>query len=221
MDAVHRLEARARELRSSAREIARKQAGLKRKAKVAQGLAPATPWMRSVALRVLALAESDVEVAQQYIRWKGRHVQQDEVRAWDADLSADDRRHLLCPPVHQSCAARQLAEARKFFAERDVVAWVRRQNVDRGVAPTPGAIIDEFAQRAGPSGRRSSRHKWLRRVTGRWGGRKCIFAVGDQLSKETFDRKAELAAECVSDQDLGSETWAALRPRIRDGPLRG
>lgn len=203
------------------REMTKRHANLRRKAKAAAP-ASATPWMRSVALRVLALADSNFAAAVEYVRWKGRCTTSQEVQAWDAALSVDARQQLLDPPADQPREARQLAEARKFIAERLVVAWVRKQNVQRGIAPTPGAILNEFAGSAGPAGRRSSRHKWLRRLTGRWGGRKCVFGIGDQLTKESFEQKVRLGVAtrfafmlCFGVRFLGRNAAPKLIPRSK------
>jgi hypothetical protein len=169
--------------------------------------------MRSVALRVLALAGSDVAVALEYLRWKGRPAEDADVRSWDAALLMDDRRNLLHPLADQPRAVRQLAEASKFMAERRVVAWVKHQNEQSGLAPTPGAIVAEFADSANPAKHRSSRYKWLRRVSSRWGGRKCVFGIGDQLSKDAFERKVGVAARHLFGRISGSEFWAEKRPR--------
>lgn len=190
MASLEELEARAQALRSALRSVSAEHSLLKRKAEVASGPPPPTPWVRSVALRVFALAESDFGVAVEYLGWKRRRGDADDVKAWFAALSPDGRCQLLAPLPSQPSAIRQLAEARKFMSERSLVRWVQRQNREKGIAPTPGAIVDQMAGVAGPAGRRSSRYKWLRRVSGRWGGRKCLFRVGDQLSDEIFRRKA-------------------------------
>lgn len=66
---------------------------------------------------------------------------------------------------------------------------MQSENKSKSLAPTPGAVIDKVAGSAGPNSRRSSRYKWLRRLCRRWGGRKCVFGNGDQLSPAMFDRK--------------------------------
>ena len=216
MASTEQLQRQAQELRSAMRELTRQQAKLKREAKATLPASP-TPWMRSVALKVFALAGDDACVAAEYLRWKGRSVSVAEMRALGAGLSEDDRQALVRPPVGEPRAARQLAEARKFIAERTVVTWVRQQNTERGIAPTPGAIIDEFASSAGPAGRRSSRHKWLRRLSSRWGGRKAVFRNGDQLPKEVLEHKARPC--CLPGHLLAKVAARLLEPRC--GPKFG
>jgi hypothetical protein len=145
--------------------------------------------MREVALKVCAIAEFDVQAAVEYVTWKGRVADADEVKGWLAALAPNERLSILTPSDDQPRAHRQLREARKFWEEKKVVTWVQTQSRSKAIAPTPGAVIDEAAGTAGPSGRRSSRYKWLRRVSGRWGGRKCVFALGDQLTSELLEEK--------------------------------
>lgn len=190
MGSVQELEQKAQELRSLSRHLDQQHRDLKRKAGAQSGPSPATPWVKGAALRVLALADFDVAVCMEYLRWKRRRADEAEVQTWCAALSTSDRQCLLDPPDDQPRVARQLAEARKFMKEKALVSWVQHQNRTRGIAPSPGAVLDEAAVTVGVTGRRSSRYKWLRRITKRWGGRKAVFRVGDRLSAEVFEHKA-------------------------------
>ena len=186
---VEELERQAAELRRASRELGENISELRRKSKAEKVGLVATPWMQSVALRIFALAEFDASFPLQYLQTKGRPTEEQQLRVWLSELSPEDRRGLLSVPAGPCRALRQLTEARKFMGEASIVSWVRRQNEVKGIAPTPGAVIEHTAGIAGPSGHRRHKYKWLRRVMHRWGGRKGVFGVGDQLSPETFERK--------------------------------
>jgi hypothetical protein len=189
MASLGELERQARELRRRAREIEEKCLELKRKALPCPGPAAATPWVRAVALAVLALTDRDFAAAVEYVRWKGRGADEADVVAWCRAVPDADWQSLLHPPSG-SQSSRQLREARKFLDERKVVEWVKHQNEIKGIAPSPGVVLDEGAALAKPPGRRSSQYKWLRRVVGRWGGRKAVFSSGESLPAESLHRKA-------------------------------
>lgn len=204
MGTLEELEATARELRALSIHTTKEHAKLKRKAKATVELQQPTAWMRTVAVMVYIIAGCDA-AAVQYVQWKKRQCNAGQVETWASGLSSADREALLDPGEDQPRARRQLAEARKFLAERQIVVWVQSENKSKRLAPTPGVVVDKAHGSAGPSGRRSSRYKWLRRVCQRWGGRKCVFGVGDQLTSETFDHKAS-----VGFRSLGSASRCQL-----------
>jgi hypothetical protein len=191
MAGLETLEARAKELRRLSKQIDQQIRDVERKAKgYPGGLPAATPWARSAALRVWALAGYDVATAVEYLRWKGRRGGEDEVRAWCSGVSESQRLCLASPPDGEQQAHRQLREARKFLEEKAVVAWVKKQNEAKGLAPAPGVILDQVALAAQHCSRRSSRCKRLRRVAARWGGRKALFRPSDRVPLEVFRHKA-------------------------------
>ena len=186
---VEELERQAGELRRRSRELQQTICELRRKANAAVPGNVATPWMQSVALRIFALADFDATYPLQYLQMKGRPTDQGQLRMWLEEISAEDRRGLVSPRSGTSRESRQLAEAQRFMREAQVVSWIRRQNEEKGIAPTPGAVIEHAAAGVGRSCRRRSKYSWLRRVVQRWGGRKGVFGVGDQLTLETFRDK--------------------------------
>jgi hypothetical protein len=207
MASLQELEAQARELRSLSRRLSKEHAKLKRKAASHVDLPAPTQWMRAVAVMVVLLADSGVAAAMEYLRRKGRPCEEACLSEWLSAMTESERQALIHPVEDQHRARRQLAEATKFLSEQNLVSWVQAENKAKSVAPTPGAVLDKAAGSAGPSSsRRSSRYKWLRRVCHRWGGRKCVFGIGDQLSAATFAHKAGdllLRSRCI----LGARSW--------------
>ncbi len=183
------LRCRQKIVKSEIRELQRKQ-----QSESSDRGRPATRWMRAVALKVFALSGCFVDAAVEYLQSKGRKADAREVQSWFDDLSTLEATELASPPVDDLRAARQLAEAKKFVAEKDLVAWVQQQNETRGIAPTPGAVLDNASEDVGFRGRRNERRRRLRRIMARWGARKCSLSGGDRLSKDAFQRKASVAS---------------------------
>ena len=121
---------------------------------------------------------------------KKRRVSPDEVRGWCDWMSVRDRCNLTSPPPGEPRTMRQLAEARKFVAEKKLVAWVKQQNEERGLAPSPGLVLDHVPAELDFRGRRNERRRRVRRVMARWGGHKGIFAGGDRLPLGVLQEKA-------------------------------
>jgi hypothetical protein len=103
---------------------------------------------------------------------------------------------------------RQLAEARKFVAERKFACWVQHQSQVNIIAPTPGAIVDQATGVAGPDGVRSSRYKWVLRTAKRWGGTKCMFGIGEQLAGGTSESKVD--CQCLGESCQPEPSDASL-----------
>ena len=155
-----------------------------------------TPWMRSVAVKLLALSNHDDAVVAKYLAARGRVEQPADVRDWHDSLPLADLPGLL---VRQGDPGvlRQLAEAEKFLHEFRLVSWVQEQNEKKGIAPTASAVLDE----AGPGLARQkwmpNRYRWLQQCMRRWGGRRVRFSGGsDELSHDEFVRKVAVARLC-------------------------
>ena len=125
------LRRRAKILKSELRDLEEKQAS----DPAAIGRPP-SPWMRAVALKVFVLCGCFADAAVAYLESKGRRVEARHVQAWFDGLSAEDAAAVTSPPVDDARAARQLAEAKRFVAETDLVTWVQQQNEVKGIAPT-------------------------------------------------------------------------------------
>ncbi len=162
----------------------------------------ATPWMRAVAVRALALTENDVAVAEAYVRSKGRGEGAEEIRAWRAALPSSEAAALLRPPEDQPRSARQTAEARKFVKEHGLVSWIVQQNKRKSIAPTPGAVLRQASVSGGSEAVAPSRYRWLRRLMRRWGGRKRNLRGSGQLTAEALRRKDSPVSPKLRPQSL-------------------
>jgi hypothetical protein len=162
----------------------------------------ATPWMRAVAVRVLALSDGDVAAAEAYLLSKGRGEPAAEILRWRDALPAGEAAALLGPAEDRSRSARQLAEARKFAAERGLVSWIARQNRSKGIAPTPGAVLEQASGSGGLKAPTPSRYRWLRRLMRRWGGRKRVLQGCSVLTGEALRRK-----DLLSDVSFGPRVF--------------
>jgi hypothetical protein len=189
MSSVLELEREARDLGRLSREIGRKVHDLELPANDRARVPEATPRMKRVSLRVLALCGENAVPAVEYLRVQGRRAEVTEVQSWYTSLTENDRQGLLSPLEAQPGAHRELAEARKFVGEKDLVTWIQELNKNKRIAPTPGAVLDLGPSSAGFQGKRRSRYRRLKRVIARWGGRKAVFGFGDQLSREVLDQK--------------------------------
>lgn len=137
------------DIRGQELQLARQVRELKKQMEPA-GPRPPTPRMQAVALRIFVISKFDVSVPLQYLRFQGRRADEADVRGWYAALSAGDRECLLLDQGGQPPQIRQLAEARKFLAERDIALWVQQQNRQKSIAPTPGAVLEQFPAELAP-----------------------------------------------------------------------
>lgn len=189
MASVKELEERLRASRSLSQELSHKIRAAKQQA-AAGGEAAATARMRSVALMVLAMAGGDVDAPLAYLQQKGRRAHAPEIQSWLEALPGAERASLACQPDPHSQAFRLWAEARKFTSDLQVVSWSKRQNKNKSLAPSPGAVLKQASSISPMQTKQNSRYKWLQRLMARSGGRKGRFAVGARLSLQTFRAKA-------------------------------
>lgn len=193
MASVSELAASAADIRLRSKDLDVQIKTLKRNAKLVSVLPPPTPWMRRVAAHIVFLSDGSTDVALEYLATKKRWASEGEVRGWHDGMPASERRNLTSPPPDEPRSARQLAEARRFVAEKKLVAWVKQQNEERGLAPSPGVVLDHAPVELELSGRRNERRRRVRRIMGRWGGHRGIFAGGDRLPLEALQEKAPVA----------------------------
>ena len=189
MASVAELQAKAKDLQEASLRLARELRELERTGDGSAKMLGATPRMKSISLRVLALCGDDAKAAVKYLQLKGRHADVIDVQSWHSGLSEEARKSLLAPADDKPAALRELAEARKFVTEKGLVDWVDDLNKKKKVAPTPGSVIDHGPTAVRFRGHRSSRYRRLKRIMGRWGGRKGTFSIGDELTPEAFERK--------------------------------
>ena len=117
-----------------------------------------------------------------------------------------------------------LRAAMKWVQEWGLVAWTRRLNEDKGVAPSTQAVLEKaeeirpgLPEAARPAAQGTSAEArsrmWLRRWRSRWGGKLARIRLREDLSKQDM---AEKAPEKLSiwGKSLGAET--APRNRYRN-----
>jgi hypothetical protein len=146
------------------------------------------------------------------------------LREWVAQIPGGDKDAVVRLGQDQPRARRQLAEAKKFLLEQKLVSWVQFENTSNSVAPSPNAVLVKFAGLLGPTGRRCNRYKWLRRLCSRWGGRKCTFGVGDQLSGAAFDRRRAISSLLPTDfrgPSFGPQNGPSFRGSLVVVPIMG
>ena len=186
------LQARAEELARQQKELQCSLAAAKRKLSAGQPLS-CTPWMRAVAVRLLALSDFNENVVREYLLRKRRHEVPADVRDWYDSLPLAEVARLLAPGG-DATSARQLAEAERFWGEFRLMRWVGNQNAESGIAPTAGAVLEHAGPTLARQVWRPNRFRWLRQTMSRWGGRRVNFSGGsDQLSPVEFERKVLLA----------------------------
>jgi hypothetical protein len=164
-------------------------------------------YLLQAALVVWAL-RGDGGLAAQFVgQWRRRG--DNSTPAWTKEaivergesLTAAARAALLEPTTARG--QRALDAARKFLAEAQLQDWVRRQNAEKGLAPSNSALWERWLGSAGPEGspagqtagasrpgRVRSRRQWLQRWGRRWRIRAGKFKFGDGVSFEILREKA-------------------------------
>jgi hypothetical protein len=150
-------------------------------------------------MRIFVLT-SDKELAVQYVRIKRARSERETCLAVDsfrrrmAALSDDERHELLQATTASS--TRRLAEAKAFLQQANLQDWLRKQNVNKALAPTACQVYTEWQrlQRsrlpadAGFAGRghKHSRYRlqWVRRWAPRIAVVRGRFKVGSRLPLE-------------------------------------
>lgn len=196
---VNELEAAAEELRLRQIDLKAQLAAAKRRL-ASSTPRRCTPWMRAVAVKVLALADFDDAPVAKYLEAKGRSENADDVRAWYESLTPEALPLVLAPDADLP-GQRQLLEAKRFLGEFRLAAWVQEQNKDKGIAPTASAVLEQAGPDLARQTLRTSRYRWLQQCMRRWGGRRVHFAGGpDELTASEFERKASSAERCFRRQ---------------------
>ena len=147
-----------------------------------------TPWMSSVALKILVLAEFKADVVQKYLTVKRRSETAADVQGWYDAMSPDAVVRLTAPGEHEK-SKRQLAAAKKFVEEGRLASWVQHQNAVKGIAPTASAVLEQAGPALVRQRWRPNQFRWLRRVMDRFGGRRVKFSGGEQVTPEEFKQK--------------------------------
>jgi hypothetical protein len=160
----------------------------------------------TVALWVLKLSDN-AQVAAQYLAMRRRRDSRWEVP------SASDLRVMLAEASARALSLEAFAEqeiekqnlkrkAEEYLAHVDLVTWIHRQNVQKGLAPSSASVLREKKRLGGsvaldsrPPTRRGQK-QWVRRWSQRFGIYRGRFKVGNRISTEEARAKAGTIDPC-------------------------
>jgi hypothetical protein len=97
-----------------------------------------------------------------------------ELRDWWRDTDLETRQTYLVMGETNAVMHKAIVQARRFAVDCTLEAWVDTQNVQKGIHPAPGIVMQEanaVKTRIGvePTANRSSSRRWLQRWRGRRG----------------------------------------------------
>ena len=163
-------------------------------------------WERMMSVGILVLAL----VAQPDLRWVSKLIERFELSA-DAEqveeelaarflASSDETLAMMLAPSSQP-ALQLLKAAREFAADVVLVSWVCSQNLDKGVTPTVGDLIQQRAHElsampgadseARPTSfELSAEYKWSKAFRNRWSMRQGTAAEREQVPLDAMRHKA-------------------------------
>ena len=126
------------------------------------------------------------------------------------------------------CAPARLADAKRYYRDYGLSAWVSDQNEAKAVAPTPEMVMRRLramaaagepfapaAQRLDPSW---ASRKWVQRWRHRWGLRFGSFVAREKLSAK---EKVEKARPSVCERDVRDSRNCARAELRKGGPPGG
>ena len=181
-DVTSRLGALQGELRRAKRTIFSKEA------------VPEATW--AVARVIAVLTHPDVGPAVDFIvrrkpKFEGsRDCLERKLQSFCDGRSEEERQLMMAGPMTKKDAALR-ARAETFLAERHLCAWVEEQNVQKGIAPLSGVLLEQTRGRLGRRGmKRKSELQWLRRWRRRWGVTWGSFQSRDTVTVECGQKKA-------------------------------
>ena len=113
--------------------------------------------------------------------------------------------------------------ARAFRRERQLFAWARQQNVEKGLAPSNTALWREHVTARVPADTAAaapgahartlrSRNEWTAPWSRRWNVRRGFFKAGERLPLETRRAKAAFALPFGTPAEKGPEDGPKNRP---------
>ena len=166
-----------------------------------------TPNLRHAALIIYVLSGYDAEPAARYLmkgaerrRWPA--MLEDEVRAMVEDLflAVDEAELAALTDATYPSDPLAMEAAAKCVEEWKLVSWARRQNTEKGVAPSTDALLQRVAASrldAGhpdPHGRgttaEGSARMWASRFIRRWGGRYGAIGASEDVPLDVMRNKA-------------------------------
>ncbi len=200
MESLSELELRAAKLRSEAallRSQLRAARAKQSRKSAADTWGACAPWMKAVAVRMLAVVAGGVGPSLRYLKSKIRSASEADVRGWFTWWPAEAQAQLLHPSPEDTPALRHLAEARKLAEQLQLVSWVEGQNVNEGLGPTSTLVSERPAPGLAKSSEAENRLRWVRRCTGRLSGHRGRIVDGQRLSQEDFRQKVGPALQLL------------------------
>ena len=126
------------------------------------------------------------------------------------------------------CSPARLAEAKRYYRDYGLSAWVGDQNTGKGVAPTPQMVIrrlrataaagEPFARAAQRLDRSWASKTWVQRWRHRWGLRFGSFVAREKISAA---EKLEKARRSVPERGVRDFATACARGAAKAGPPGG
>ena len=229
---------RIAELRAELRKQKRAIADLTRKGKVAEkrracASDAAWPFVLRCALVVWAM-RSDADLAQAFLEeWpQNRRAvapwSQEQLREKMNTLTETEKEQLLRPTTIRG--ERAVTAATKFLTERSLLAWVQKQNTDKGLAPSYAALWRQFANEvdkepislqgepdAPPASDKHKRQR-MQRWSRRWRVVQGRYKAGLRLPLETLRQKAHVDSDLKLKSPAPEQIWSGkmriLRPQF-------
>ena len=220
---------RIAELRAELRKQKRAIADLTRKGKVADtrracASDAAWPFVLRCALVVWAM-RSDADLAQAFLEeWpQNRRAvapwSQEQLREQINTLTETEKEQLLRPTTVRG--ERAVTAATKFLREKSLLAWVQKQNTDKGLAPSYAALWRQFANEvvnepislegepdAPPASDRHRRQR-MQRWSRRWRVVQGRYKAGLRLPLETLRQKAHVDSDLELKTPAPEKLWSA------------
>ena len=126
------------------------------------------------------------------------------------------------------CSPARLAEAKRYYRDHGLCAWVCEQNEGKAVAPTPQMVIRQLrAMAAAPQpftfaaqrlDRSWASRKWVQRWRHRWGLRFGSFVAREKISTA---EKLEKARRSVPERRVRERAIPCARASAKGGPPGG
>ena len=166
------------------------------------------------------------------LEMKDKAMQQASLENW-FHLTPETEKHKWCtdPPSTRGKAA--LKEAERFLNEWCLQMWVRKQNLEKGIAPLSGIVWSQREKRlnaAAAAGlllterpaKQKHRLQWLRRWRLRWGIKMGTIQAREHVSAVDCQNKAE---HTQSNQHFAYQSSKKNVPRLKaekkEGPENG
>ena len=187
---------------------------------------------RSIARALVCMSSGDTASALEYVsgssktKWFDASTKEHleaELRDWWRDTDLETRQTYLVMGETNAVMHNAIVQARRFAVDCTLEAWVDTQNVQKGIHPAPGIVMQEanaVKTRIGvePTANRTSLRRWLQRWRGRRGVQLRRGHVRERLLVEemhgkvaNFDTRASGKSSRERGGAFGPAGWGAER----------